>query len=632
MNTNKPKPENGNLKTKERCFFVIFRCAIPVCLSMIFSALIFTSGYLEAEEKSAKESKLSNSSLDEYKKSFNDEKTILAGLKKLLEIRQHQASLEEEKLTALVTKNDNLSINKRKGKYGTVLYSIRADLVPIDDILQVLITTSGKKIIVDDDIVRDKLSTIISVYLDDVPLVDIIDTVFGAKGFETIISENLIFVTLPAKLNVDSSYGYYQEKAIQEYQKVMIKYPKYKGIVRAYFELGNFYLASNLPSIALQEFKTVIANYPDHPFARDSMLNEGKSYEMLDDIENAKRVYFKYVERYPQSNDVDDAYLKIADLLRKQGDYKKAIETYSYIMEVYHDRETVKFANMRLGNAFIDSGEYAEALEIFLSMKSKFIDVSRKSKRTKSAAISNTVEYQADQGQQESDVSGLLVLPDRLRCELEYQIGNCYYLLGKYDKAIRILKNFVSYEENNYMLDTASYKLADCFFKTENYLTAFQLYKNALTEFPNSTLSTHGFLYSGKSLREMKMLDNAIEILKQGLGRHQDGIYADSMTFEIGLCYLDDENYKRALETFEEITEGKRDKDMVIKANIYAGISLARDKQQEKAIEHYQKAIKGDTSEMRIDWVSKLVGDSYVELGLLTEAVKAYQQDTGADL
>jgi TolA-binding protein len=632
MDINKHKPEIENMKMKERYFFVIFKCAILVSLSMIFSALIFTSGYLEADEQSVKESKLSNSPLDEYKKSFDDEKTILAGLKKLLEIRQHQASLEEEKMTALVTKNDNLSINKRKGKYGTVLYSIRAELVPIDDILQVLITTSGKKIIVDDDIVRKKLSTIISIYLDDVPLVDIIDTIFGARGFETIISENLIFVTLPTKLNVDSSYGYYQEKAIQEYQKVMIKYPKYKGIVRAYFELGNFYLASNLPSIALQEFKTVIANYPDHPFARDSMLNEGKSYEMLDDIENAKRVYFKYVERYPRSNDVDDAYLKIADLLRKQGDYNKAIETYRYIMEVYHDRETVKFANMRLGKAFIDSGDYAEALQIFLSMKSKFLDGGRKSKQTNSSDVGNTVEYQTDQGHPESDVSKLLVLPDKLRCELEYQIGNCCYLLGKYDKAIRILKNFTSYEENNYMLDTASYKLADCFFKTEDYLTAFQLYKNALSEFPKSTLSTHGFLYSGKSLREMKMLDNAIETLKQGLSRHQGGVYADSMKFEIGLCYLDDENYKRALEMFEEIAEGKKDKDMVIKANIYAGISLARDKQQEKAIEHYQKAIKGDTSEKRIDWVSKLVGDSYVELGLLAEAVKAYQQDTEADL
>ncbi len=177
------------------------------------------------------------------------------------------------------------------------------------------------------------------------------------------------------------------------------------------------------------------------------------------------------------------------------------------------------------------------------------------------------------------------------------------------------------------MLDNAYYKLADCFFKTEDYLTAFQLYKNALTEFPNSSLSSHGFLYSGKSLRNMKMLDNAIETLKQGLRKHQASIYADSLKFEIGLCYLDDENYKRALDTFEEIAEGKRDKDLAIKANIYAGISLTRDKQQEKAIEYYRKALKEDTLEKRIDWVSKLVGDSYTELGLLAEAVKAYQQD-----
>jgi tetratricopeptide (TPR) repeat protein len=151
-------------------------------------------------------------------------------------------------------------------------------------------------------------------------------------------------------------------------------------------------------------------------------------------------------------------------------------------------------------------------------------------------------------------------------------------------------------------------------------------------EFPDSTLSSHGFLYSGKSLRKMKMLDNAIEDLKQGLSRYKDGIYADSLKFEIGLCYLDDENYNRALDVFEEIAEGKRDKDMVINANIYAGISLARDKQQEKAIEYYRKALKDDSLEKRTVWVSKLVGDSYAELGSLDEAVKAYQQVRGPDL
>ena len=640
MNTNKVRLEIKKQKSKECSFFEIFKCTTLMYLVVIFSVVNFAPGYINADEQGEKERKLSNSSLAEYKKNFDDEKKILEGLKKLLEIKQHDAELDEEVMTALVTENENLSISKRKGKYGTVLYSIRADLVQIDEIIKVLVATSGKKIIIDDDVPSDKLSSIVSIYLEDIPLVDIVDTIFGAKGFETIISENLIFVTLPVKLNVDSAYGYYQEKAIQAYQKVMIKYPEYEGIVRAYYELGNFYLASNLPSIALQEFKAVIVNYPDHPLAKKSMLNEGESYEMLDDIENAKRGYLRYVENYPHSNEVDDAYLKIGDLWRKQENYEKSIEIYKHIMEEYHDRDTAAFANMRLGNAYVGTGDFTTALQIFLSMKKKFLNGSQKSKLAKSTTVGNTVESQSNQHNSnlensENDstlVSEGLVLPDKVRCELEYQIGNCYYLLGKYNEAIKVLRNFGLYEENNEMLDDAYYKLADCFFKTEDYLTAFQLYKNALMEFPDSTLSSHGFLYSGKSLRKMKMLDNAIEDLKQGLSRYKDGIYADSLKFEIGLCYLDDENYNRALDVFEEIAEGKRDKDMVINANIYAGISLARDKQQEKAIEYYRKALKDDSLEKRTVWVSKLVGDSYAELGSLDEAVKAYQQVRGPDL
>ncbi len=629
-----------NLKMRKRLFFVISKCTALMCLSLIFFAFAFMTGNVEADERNMKDISSLNLSLDEYKEEVENERTILEGLKKLLEIRQREASLDEEVMTELDTENENLSISKRKGKYGTILYSIRADLVSIDEILQVLVATSGKKIIVDDDIARVKLSSIVSIYLEAIPLVDIVDTIFGAKGFETIISENLIFVTLPAKLNVDSSYGYYQEKAIQAYQKVMIKYPNYKGIVRAYYELGNFYLASNLPSIALQEYKTIIANYPDHQLARKSLLNEGKSYEMLDDVENAKRSYLNYVRNYPLSNEVDDAYLKIGDLWRKQENYGKAIEIYKHIMEEYHDRETALLANMRLGNTLVDSDDVSAALQTFLSMKKKSLGESHEIERIGNIPVGNSVESQLNQHDPENEVSEgessvvskRLILPDKLRCELEYQIGNCYYLLGKYNEAIRVLKNFGLYEENSEMLDNAYYKLADCFFKMEDYLTAFQLYKNAITEFPISSLTSHGFLYSGKSLRKMKMLDNAIESLKQGLNRHKDGIYADSIKFEIGLCYLDDENYKRALDVFKEIAEGKRDKDMVINANIYAGISLARNKQQEKAIEHYRLALNSDSSEKRTDWVAKLVGDSYAELGLPAEAVKAYQQDAGSDL
>ena len=597
---------------------MVLRRTIFVFTLIIFSFSALVAKQSEVEGQSGKEAELLNMSIDAYKEKVIDEKKILDGLKKLLEIKQHEATSDEGMTIELDTNNKKLFVNKRTSNYGTVLYSIKADLVSIDEILQALVSTSGKKIIIDEDIDKDELYSIVSIYLENTPLVDIIDIILGAKGFETIISEGLIFVTLPTKLNVVSSYGYYQEKAIQAYQKAMIKYPDYEGIVRAYYELGDFYLTSKFPSIALQEYKAVIANYPDHALAKKAEFTEGKCYEMLDDLENAKKSYLNYVQKYPLSPDVDDTYLIISGLWRKQGEHEKAIEIYNYVIKEYHDRDTVIFAHMQLGNTYLDSGDYSSALQTFLSMKEKFQAESHKSDLLNNTLADTTDDIQG---------SSRLILPDALRYELEYKIGNCYYLMGKYNKAILTLHNFVFYEEENDMLDEAYYKLADCFFKTENFLTSFQLYKGALTEYPESSLSPHGFFYSGKSLHQMNMLDNAIEILNQGIVKHQDSIYVESMKLEIGLCYLDDENFKRALDTFEELAEGRRDKNVAVKANIYAGICLQRNKQLEKAIERYQKALNVDTSVKRREWVSKLIGNSYSELGLLAEAVKAYQQD-----
>lgn len=596
---------------------MVLRDTIILFILMICSFLIFTAKHVEADEHIDKEARLLNMTLDEYKEKIIDEKKILDGLKKLLEIKQHEVLPDEGMIIELDTKNEKLSINKRTSNYGIVLYTIKADLVSIDEILQTLMTASGKKIIIDEDIDREELYSVASVYLENTPLVDIIDIILGAKGFETIISEGLIFVTLPAKLNVVSSYGYYQEKAIQAYQKAMIKYPDYEGIVRAYYELGDFYLASKFPSIALQEYKAVIDKYPDHALAKQAKFKEGKCYEMLDDLENAKKSYLSYVQKYPLSPDVEETYLIIGDLWKKQGYHEKAIEIFNYIIKKYHNRDAVMFAYMRLGNAHLDSGNYSLALQAFLSMKEKCLVKSQKSGQSAILLTDNS----------DIQLTGRLILPDELRYELEYKLGCCYYLLGKYNEAILTLHNFVFYEENNEVLDDAYYKLADCFFMTEDFLTAFQLYQGALKEYPESSLSPYGFLYSGKSLRQMNMLDNAKEILNQGLVKYQDSLYAESMKLEIGLCYLDDENCKRALDTFEEIAGDEKNKNITVKANIYAGMCLEKNKQLEKAIEYYQKALRVDTSEKRKEWVSKLIGDSYSKLGLLAEAVKAYQQD-----
>ena len=607
-----------------------------VYVLMVFSFFIVTKEQIGASEQGSANVGLSNISVDKYKEMVADEERILDGLKNLLELRQKEDLHDKDTAVELIDKNENISIKRKNANYGIVLYSIKADLVSIDEILQALVSESGKKkIIIDEDIDKEELSSIISIDMDSAPFADIIDVVLGAKGFETIVSEGLVFVTLPVKLNM-SSYGYYREKAIQAYQKAMIKYPDYKEIARAYYELGNFYLALDLPTIALQEYKTVVINYPDHPLAKESMFNEGKCFEMLYDLDNARECYLDYVQRNPQAPNVDDTYLIIGDLWEKQKNYDMAIEIYNYVITEYRDSDTAMHAQMRLGNTYLDAGDYSSALQVFLNMKKEYLTKDHQSKPSEHIAENISLEHQLKKGSSTFQKDRLgnnrlepsrLILPDKLHYELEYQIGNCYSLLGQYRDAIKALSDFVFYEKSGDMLDKSYYKLADCFFESEDFLTAFQLYKSALAEYPNSKFSAHGLLYSGKSLRQMKMLDNAVEILNQGLSQHHDGVYAERIKLEIGLCYLDDENSKRAFDIFEGITGRKKNKDLVVKSFIYMGVCLMQDKQFEKAIESFKEAFNGEMTEKQRNWAFELTGNCYSELGLLEKAVKAYQQD-----
>jgi len=527
--------------------------------------------------------------INDYEEKLKYEKKILDGLMKLLDLKESEIISDKIAASELVAKNENLFINKETSEYGTVLYTIKADLVSIDEILHALVSTSGRELVLDEDISKKEMFSVISISLEQVPLVDIIDIVVGARGFESIISDSIIFVTMPAKLNMVSPFDYYQEKAIQAYQKAMIKYPDYKGIGRAYYELGNFYFASGFPTIALQEYRVVVEKYPDLPMARTSMFYIGKCYEMLGDIGNAIQNYLYYVEKYPQDSNAVDAYFIMGDLWRKQKDYKKAIEIYTYIIEEYQEGSTIRLAQMQLGYTYVESEDYTSALNTFLDMKKK-------------------------------------PLPDELRYEIGYQIGNCYYLMGQYAEAIKILNDFILYEQESDMRDDAYYKLADCFFEREDYLTAFQLYRDALTEFPDSNLSPYGYLYSGKSLRMMNMLESAKNTIRTGLGIYPDSVYTENMKFEIGLCYLEDESFERAFEVFEEIDTKNKNIEMVAyQANIYAGICLCREKQHRKAIDFYMKALDEDVTVQERNRIFKLIGDCYTDLGELTKAIRAYQ-------
>ncbi|MCP5006463.1 MAG: tetratricopeptide repeat protein [Planctomycetes bacterium] len=518
------------------------------------------------------------------------EKKLLDGLMKLLELKQREIGSDKRKTLEQITGNENLTVKREVNDRGIALYTVNARFVPINVILESLASYGGRKIFIDEDIGEKTMSSIVSVFLEATPFTDIIEILVGSSGLESIVSDDIVFITMPAKLEVVSSYDYYKEKAIQVYQMAMIKYPRYESISDAYYELGKFYLASDLPTIALQEFQIIVEKYQGCSKGNISMYNIGKCYELLGDTEKALKSYLRYAKKYPTHKHVGDAYLKAGDLWRKQEDYQKAVEIYKYIMSEYEGRDVSRLAELRLGYTYIEMKEYDSALQVLNGVKGRYAF-------------------------------------EEFQDEIEYQIGNCYYLKGEYVKAIDMLKVFITYSEENEFLDDAYYKLADCFFDSENYLAALQLYKGAITEYKDSSMAPYGFLCCGETLRKLKMFEGAEKILLEGVSLHPNSEYAKSMKFERALCLYEDGNFKRAFDVFESISQDNVSKSLTVESYIYAGICLCGEKQYQRALEYYQKALDEDPVEQERDRIFGLMGDCYTGLGELANAVKAYQQE-----
>ena len=98
-----------------------FKNTVFVNLLTIFLLLVGTTGYVGADVRNGSGTGLLNMSVDEYREMITDEKTVLEGLKRLFELRQQEAFPDEDKARELVAENENLSINRVKGNYGTVL-------------------------------------------------------------------------------------------------------------------------------------------------------------------------------------------------------------------------------------------------------------------------------------------------------------------------------------------------------------------------------------------------------------------------------------------------------------------------------------------------------------------------------
>ncbi len=494
----------------------------------------------------------------------------------------------------VINPNENIVLTKEVDAYDVPLYSIDATQVKIADILQALSASFGKSIIVDDEIDHEYLSSYINVSIKKCPLQDILEAVLGMRGLEFIQNEDSIFVTSLAKLSIDTASEYYRDKGIHLYQKAQIKYPNDRRIVKAYFELGNYYYELGFNFLALQQYQIIMEKYRGTPLAKEALFKLGRCYDNLNDPESARRAYFQFMYSYPKDPLVENALLAIGDSFVNQGLYYKAIDVYDrVIQECTHEEITTK-AQVNMAKTYVKMGNYRKALQSFLQARER------------------NHSKQVDP-------------------EIEYQIANCLYLLNEYQDAGNVFGNLLLNVQDSEFGENANFLLADCFYKQNNYLGAYQIFKKAIDTYPKSTKVPYGIYCMGKNLNLMNMPESAIKTFREGMQAYPKDPYARKMAYEIGRCYYSKGDYWLAYNAFDSFVRQYSDDELVIEGMFGIADALFNDKKYAEAINSYLDVIKTCAEEKIKRYAFKRIGECYECMGNLEQARKAYLMSSGIE-
>ncbi len=511
------------------------------------------------------------------------------GQKTQSQIDDRIKSKQVNRLPIVINPNENIVLTKEVGEYGVAVYSIDATQVQVADVLQALSASFGKSIIVDDEVDPASLSSYVNISIKKSPLQDILEMVLGMRGLEFIQNEDSVFVTSLAKLNIDTAFEYYRDKGIHLYQKAQIKYPHDRRIVKAYFELGNYYYELGFNFLALQEYQIVVGKYKGSPQAKESLFRIGRCYDNLKDSESARRAYFQFIYSYPKDPLVADALLSIGDSLAEQGLYHKAIDIYERVIRDFADDNTATTrAQFAMAKTYMKMGDYRNAIALYVKAREKYYS-------------------------------------DQMSSEIEYQIGNCLYLLNEYQDAGNVLGNFLANEQGGEFIEKAAFLLGDCFYKQDNYLGAFLIWRKITETYPKSSKIPSALYGMAKSLKAMNMPESAIKTLREGMEAYPDDDYAGKMAIEIGRCYFDKGDYWLAYNAFDSFVRQYPDSELVMEGMVGMADSLLNDKKYEEAIKRYIELLKASNEEKIRRYAFNRIGDCYKHMGKLERAVKAYR-------
>ncbi len=371
-----------------------------------------------------------------------------------------------------------------------------------------------------------------------------------------------------------------QTGAEQLVEDFVEKYPTSSKQNQAFLEVAHYYFdQSNYPQ-ALKYFDKVDERILTNLERKKFNFQKGYAHFNAKNTKEATAYFNKVVNSKEFGN---QAKYYLGYLAYETDDYKKANDYFDKVSDQDRYKEKMGYfqadMNFKLGN-------FQKAIDLGLEQMSKYkgLDISELSKiigesyfnlKQYDKAIEYLVNYKGKKGKWNNTDF--------------YQLGYAYYQQKDYENAILQFNKII--DGNDAVAQNAYYHLAECYLNTDKKNQALTAFKIASEMVFDLKIQEDAFLNYAKLSYEIgNPFKSTPEVLQSYLNKYPNSSYKQEINNLLISSYITSKNYKDALSLLEKnkAPENKLAYQMVL---FYRGLELYIDGNNQEALQLFKKAV-----------------------------------------
>jgi TolA-binding protein len=404
---------------------------------------------------------------------------------------------------------------------------------------------------------------------------------------------------------------------------------------------------------------------------------------------NADELMEKFVADYPTSSKQNQAYIEVAQYYFEQGKFPQALQYFDKVDENALTYEQTEKFTFQKGYAYFTTGDKKTAADYFNKVVNSkeygtqanyylgFMQYERNNyqeankyfqKVEGEEKYSDKLSYfKADMAFKEGSFqkaidAGLAAMPKSNaseKSELNKIIGESYFNLQQYDKALPYLKEYKGkkgkwsntdfyqlgytyYMQKDYenaisqfnkiidgkdsVAQNAYYHLGECYFKTDKKQQALNAFKSALEmDFDKKIQEDANLNYVKLSYEIGNSFQSVPDVLTSFLSKYPNSPNKIEIENLLINSYITSKNYKDAL-TLLEKNNTPENKVAYQKVLFYRGIELYTDGNYQEALSMFKKSITNQKNEKITARATFWKGETEYGLDNFTDALQSFKQ------